>query len=46
MNSKTVLTAAIGAIAGIGLVMGSIAFATDTGRMGSTQGSGDRKSVV
>ena len=40
MNSKTVLTAVLGGIAGIGLVMGTIAFATDTGRMGNTQGGG------
>jgi uncharacterized protein YcfJ len=34
MNSKTVLTAIIGAIVGLGLAMGTTAFARDTGHMG------------
>lgn len=34
MNSKTILTAAIGAIAGLSLAMGTVAFARDTDHMG------------
>lgn len=37
MNSKTVLTAVIGTIAGLGLAMGTVAFAQNNGHMGYTQ---------
>ncbi len=34
MNSKTILTAVIGTIVGLGLAMGTVAFARDTDHMG------------
>jgi len=34
MNSKTILTVVIGTIAGLGLAMGTVAFARDTDHMG------------
>ncbi len=37
MNSKTALTVVIGTIAGLGLVMGTVAFAQNNGHMGNTQ---------
>ncbi len=40
MNSKTVLTAAIAVIAGLGLAMGPVAFAQHNGTMGNQQGAG------
>lgn len=40
MKGKTLLTAIVGVIAGLGLTMGAIAFAQDRGHMGSTQNTG------
>ncbi|HEC29909.1 MAG TPA: hypothetical protein ENI65_10025 [Gammaproteobacteria bacterium] len=40
MNSKTVLTAVIGTVAGLGLAMGTMAFAQNNGHMGNTQSTG------
>jgi len=40
MNSKTVITSIIGAIAGLFLAMGTVAFAQDTSHMGNTQATG------
>jgi len=37
MNSKTVVTAIVGAIAGLGLAMGTVAFAHNTDHMGNIQ---------
>ncbi|MFV1981974.1 MAG: hypothetical protein ACC657_00420, partial [Thiohalomonadales bacterium] len=38
MNSKTVVTAIVGAIAGLSLAVGTVAFAHNTDHMGNIQG--------
>ncbi len=40
MKTKTVITTIVGVIAGLGLFMGTMAYAQDYGHMGSTQGTG------